>query len=447
MPDARPEFKRLLMLQGPVGPFFWLLARRLRRQGVAVHKVNLNAGDALFFPGPGARSYRGRAEGWPDYLARLIAELDIDAIALFGDCRIQHRQAIAIAIAGQKNIPVFAFEEGYLRPDHVTVELGGVNGHSRIARKSLPPIAVDAGAVVPVGNAFPAMAVWATLHTAAKDAGWAFFPHFQHRWANSVIEALAHLRSGLRKFMRQGRDRRRLEAVKRSGSPYFLLPLQIHNDSQITEHSPFLSVAHLTTTVIRSFAAHAPLDTMLLVKHHPLDRGHCCYHDLIERTAEAAGCPGRVVYFTEGHLPSLLAGATGAVTCNSTVGLSALWHGTPVKTLGRAIYNRAGLTAQCSLDAFWASPPPVDRNNLSAFAAFLKATSQANGSFYTGYRRTGVMDAVIVRMAAQYKYATSTRIFARSRDLPAARIHGLAEARGGKIPLRPVSTGALEGAE
>ena len=42
MPDAAPGFKRLLMLQGPVGPFFWLLARRLRRQGVAVHKVNLN---------------------------------------------------------------------------------------------------------------------------------------------------------------------------------------------------------------------------------------------------------------------------------------------------------------------------------------------------------------------------------------------------------------------
>ncbi len=31
MPDAAPGFRRLLMLQGPVGPFFWLLARRLRR--------------------------------------------------------------------------------------------------------------------------------------------------------------------------------------------------------------------------------------------------------------------------------------------------------------------------------------------------------------------------------------------------------------------------------
>lgn len=445
MPDARPEFKRLLMLQGPAGPFFWLLARRLRRQGVTVHKVNLNAGDALFFPGPGARFYRGRPEGWPDYLAGLIAELDIDAIALFGDCRTQHRQAIAVAV--QKNIPILAFEEGYLRPDHITVELGGVNGHSRIARQGLPPIAVGGGAVVPVGNAFPAMAIWAMLHTAAKDAGWAFFPHFQHRRANSVIEALAHLRSGLRKIMHRDRDRRQLETVKQSGKPYFLLPLQIHNDSQITEHSPFLSVAHLAATVIRSFAAHAPLNTMLLIKHHPLDRGHCCYHDLVERTAEAAGCPGRVIYFTEGHLPSLLAGAAGTVTCNSTVGLSALWHGTPVKTLGRAVYNKAGLTAQCSLDAFWAAAPPVDRNNLSAFAAFLKATSQANGSFYTGYRRTGVMDSVIVRMAAQYKYATSARIIARPRDLPSAPIKALAEAGGGKIPMRLFSTGAVEGAE
>ncbi len=445
MPDAVPGFKRLLMLQGPVGPFFWLLARRLRRQGIAVHKVNLNAGDALFFPGPGARSYRGRPEDWPEYLAGLIEALDIDAVALFGDCRESHRQAIAVA--GQRNIPVFAFEEGYLRPDHVTVELGGVNGHSQLMGHDLPPTAVDAGAVVPVGNCFPALAAWSVLYSVAKDVGWAVFPHFRYHKPNSVTGGLAYVRSGLRKLLRRGRDHRLVEAVMSSGNPYFMLPLQVHNDSQITEHSQFLSVAHLATTVIRSFAMHAPLDAMLLIKHHPLDRGHCCYRDLIERTAGALGCAGRVVYFAEGRLPSLLAGAAGTVTCNSTVGFSSLWHGTPVKAMGRAVYNRPGLTAQCSLEEFWTAPQPVNPVSVSAFAAFLKATCQANGSFYAGYRRTGILDAIVGRMADQYEHAGSMPALARSRD-PRVTM-GLARQEPGSNPgsRRLISTGAGEGAE
>lgn len=443
MPDATPGFSRLLMLQGPVGPFFWLLARRLRRQGIAVHKVNFNAGDALFFPGPAARSYRGRPEGWPDYLADLIAELDIDAIALFGDCRPQHRQAIAIA--GQRNIPVFAFEEGYLRPDYVTVDLGGVNGYSQLTKRALAPVTLDTGATVPVGNSFPALAAWSVLYSLGKDAAWVVFPHFRRHQGNSVKEGLAYLRSGLRKLLGRGRDRRCVEAVMRSGRRYFLLPLQVYFDSQITEHSPFLSVAHMVTTVIRSFAARAPMDAMLLIKHHPIDRGHCCYRDLIERTAGAMGCAGRVVYFSEGHMPSLLDGAAGTVTCNSTVGLSSLWHGTPVKALGRAVYNRPGLTAQCPLDQFWSAPQPVNRDNVFAFTAFLRATCQANGSFYTGYRRTGVLDAVIARMAGQYEQALSRPAVARSRSLQLTSGRTRKETGRSLVPVRLFSPG--EGAE
>lgn len=437
MPDAAPGFKRLLMLQGPVGPFFQRLARRLRRQGVAVHKVNLNAGDMLFFPGPGARSYRGRPEDWPDYLAGLIAELDIDAIALFGDCRPHHRQAIAIAERG--NIPVFVFEEGYLRPDHVTVELGGVNGHSQLTRTAAARIAADPGKAVPVGNSFPAFAGWSVLYSMAKDAGRLVFPSYRHHRANSVTEGLAYLRSGLRKLMRRGRDRRRVDAVLRGGNPYFLLPLQVHFDSQMTAHSSFLSVTHFVTMAIRSFGSHAPPETMLLIKHHPLDRGHCCYRDVIEGAARAAGCAERVIYFADGHLPSLLHGAAGTVTCNSTVGLSSLWHGTPVKALGRAVYNCPGLTAQCSLDEFWALPPPVDRENVSAFIAFLKAACQVNGSFYTAYRRTGVLDNLVSKMTGQYDVALSMPAPLQPRDLPVIERQKRRDNRTGAVPLLQAS--------
>jgi capsular polysaccharide export protein len=433
------------MLQGPVGPFFWLLARRLSRHGVAVHKINLNGGDTLFFPGPNTRFYRGWSEEWPNYLAGLISDLDIDAIALFGDCRSRHRAAIAVA--GQRNIPVFTFEEGYLRPDHITVELGGVNGYSQLMNRALVPMNMGISETVAVGNSFPALAAWSVLYSIAKDAVWVVFPHFHRPQGNSVKEGMAYLRSGLRKLLGRGHDRRRIEAVRRSGKRYFLLPLQIYFDSQITEHSPFLSVAHIVTSVIRSFAGHAPLDAMLLIKHHPLDRGHCSYRDVIERTARNLGCNERVIYFAEGHLPSLLEGAAGTVTCNSTVGLSSLWHGTPVKPLGRAVYNRPGLTAQNPLDEFWSAPGPVNKEKVSAFIDSLKGTCQANGSFYTGYRRTGVFDAVIARMADQYEHAMPATEQAWSYALSVTPSPAPVKTGGDLVPLGLYSSGARKGAE
>lgn len=441
MPDggkktgARPALKRLLMLQGPVGPFFWLLARQLRRQGVEVHKVNMNGGDALFFPGPSVHFWRGHPEDWSDYLAGLIAELNIDAIVLFGDCRHHHREAIAVA--GGRNIPVFVLEEGYLRPDHITVELGGVNGRSPLIELQQLPAVENPCEPIRVGNSFPAFATWAAIYLMAKDAAQFLFRHYRHHRGKCIDEGPAHIRWGLRKLLGQRRDRRRIEAIFQAGKPYFLLPLQVHFDSQITAHSPFLSIEDMVAEVIWSFAAHAPTDALLLIKHHPLDRGHCCYSGTISRTAGAAGCSNRVIYFADGHLPSLLERAVGTVTCNSTVGLSSLWHGTPVKALGQAIYNRPGLTARCSLQEFWKAPPPVDRAEISAFIAFLQATSQANGSFYTGYGRTGVLDTLVDRMARLYQEALSTPASVRRSDLPAMLPHTHAAGGRSSIPLGP----------
>ena len=109
--------------------------------------------------------------------------------------------------------------------------------------------------------------------------------------------------------------------------------------------------------------------------------------------------------------------------------------------------NRPGLTAQCPLDEFWESPQPVNPGSVSAFAAFLKATCQANGSFYAGYRRTGVLDTVIARMADQYEFAISAPALARTRDLP-VRITAARKKSGRDVaPRRLISTGAGEGAE
>lgn len=407
MPEHAIPFRRLLMLQGPVGPFFQVLGRQLRAQGVEVHKINLNAGDALFYPGPNAKAFRGRYRDWPAFLCAVIGDLDIDAITLFGDTRRYHRKAIAVA--REIGVPVLVFEEGYLRPDHLTVEIDGVNRYSRLMKPgfvldgSVAP--GDPGDVVPVGNAFPMLALCSATYSVAKDLGWVFFRHYRHHKPNTFAEAWPWLRAGFVKLISKSRDRRAITALLKNRQPYFFVPLQVSNDSQVTHHSEFRSVDQFIVNVMESFARNAPADHVLLLKHHPLDRGHCNYRTLIAKIGKRLNCAARVIYIHGGHLPTLLRQAVGTVTVNSTVGLSSLFHGTPVVALGSTVYNRPGLTAQVPLDDFWAPPPRVDAKQVRNFIDFLKATCQVNGSFYTGYRRTGVARAAVDKMVIQYAKA------------------------------------------
>ena len=97
--------------------------------------------------GPSVLRNRGDLHAWPEVLERLIGERGVTDIVLFGDCRPLHRAAIGVA--RELHVQVHVFEEGYIRPDWVTLEVGGVNGHSTLpkdpeyyveAARHLPPV-------------------------------------------------------------------------------------------------------------------------------------------------------------------------------------------------------------------------------------------------------------------------------------------------------------------
>jgi capsular polysaccharide export protein len=117
--------KRVLLLQGPVGPFFARLARDLRAVDAEVFKVNFNAGDWFFYRRD-ALNYRGKMDAWPAWFEAQLRRLDIDVVFLFGDCRPVHQAAHRVATA--LGVEVGVFEEGYVRPDYITLERSGVNG-------------------------------------------------------------------------------------------------------------------------------------------------------------------------------------------------------------------------------------------------------------------------------------------------------------------------------
>ena len=369
-----------LLLQGPVGPLFKGLARALAARGDRVRHVMFNGGDVRFAGRRYAIPYRGTPEQWPDFLRRALRAWAIDRVFLFGDCRPLHRVAIAECRAA--GIPVYVFEEGYLRPAWMTMEVGGVNGHSPLPRDpaAYAGIALRTMPVVEVRR-FTMFRRISTcwLYWMALHAGDGRFPGYRHhRGTSPAHETVCWLGSGLRKWTCRWRERdwrRRLD-----GRRFFLVPLQVEGDSQIVHHSRFTDVPSFIRETVASFAAHAPADHLLVVKHHPMDRGYHDYRALLARLAAEHGLGDRIVYLHDQPLPWLLDRAEGVVLINSTVGISAMLHGTPVIALGGAVFALPGLVHAGDLDGFWSAPQPPDRDLFLRFRQHLLDTTQFAGT-------------------------------------------------------------------
>lgn len=380
---APPSARVFLFLQGLPGPFFRRLGAALRGAGAAVHRVNRTGGDWLDWPG--GIAWRGREADWPAWLAGRLAALNVTDIVLFGDNRPWHRAACALA--AERGLTVHVFEEGYLRPDFVTLEVGGVNGHSALPRDLATIRALaDALPEVPplpriLGN-FRRRATESTWHYLATLLLRPAFPFARgHRPTGPVAEAMGWLR----RFARAGAEQRETAAVLAglAGRRYFVLPLQLDSDSQLRIHSPFGGMAPALDRIIASFAAHAPADTWLIVKQHPLDPALIDWRRHTRDRALAAGVADRVAFIPRGDIDAVLASAVGVVTVNSTTGTLALAAGVPVKVLGQAVYDIAGLTSSASLDAFWRDPGQVDAAAYAALRRVLVHRCLIHGGFHS----------------------------------------------------------------
>ena len=160
------------------------------------------------------------------------------------------------------------------------------------------------------------------------------------------------------------------------------MPLQVHDDSQIRHHSRFAGMEDFIEEVMVSFATQAAPDLHLAIKHHPMDRAYVDYRGLIDALSHRLGLDGRVHCLHDQHLPTLLDHALGVVTINSTVGLQALHHGTPVMALGDSVYGIPGLVHAGPLAAFWQDPGLVDQTLYRSFRRHLLEHTQLNASFY-----------------------------------------------------------------
>ena len=375
----------ILFLQGPLGPFFRELAKAFSDVGYTTHKINFNGGDRFYSGADMVSDYTGTVNEWPVFLESYLQGHQIQSVFLLGDCRLYHR--LARPVCERLGVAFMVFEEGYVRPDTITLELNGVNALSQL---DLSPESIHSTGLVTVkapvsiGPTMKPRAIFASLYYWASFFGqWRFRHYVHHRAFNPVREGFCWVRSYARKQLVKRSDKKihRKLCTDFSGK-FVLVPLQVHDDSQKIYHSSYRLVERFIEEVVRSFAQNAAAGQVLCFKHHPMDRGYTHYGRVIGDLAFRFGLEGRVFYCHDNSLPELYRHAFSVVTVNSSVGLSALLHNIPVKTMGKAMYDIEGLTHQGSLDSFWQNPQPVDIDLFARFHSRLYQMTQINGSFF-----------------------------------------------------------------
>ncbi|TWF56561.1 capsule biosynthesis protein [Neorhizobium alkalisoli] len=382
--------RRFLFLQGPASPFMKKLAQVLETQGSSVLKVSLCIGDVVFWWPKKSPLFRGRQKDWAVYLDCYITDHNITDIVMLGDGRAPH--ATAARIGMERGLRVHILEHGYLRPDWLTIEPDGMSAHSRFPQDANQIAALaDQAPPVPAGGLYRSSFLTYALYDLAFHIpnvlfGWLVHPHYkQHGPVHPVIEYSGWVWKALTLRKRRARAEQAINAClatdKGREIPFFLFPLQLPGDYQIIRHAPGGNLFRLVEATIASFAKHAPAETRLLFKVHPIDNGLSRWPERIAETAARHGISDRVFLADGGNTDELIRKSAGVVTVNSTVGLTALIAGRPVIALGAAIYDVPGLTFQDSLADFWRYPITPDPDLLDAFLRALAATTQVRGGF------------------------------------------------------------------
>lgn len=385
---AAPAAHRVfLFLQGPSSSLFYKIAAHLEAAGHTCLRVNLNAGDWLFWRRGGGLNYHGRFSDWPVYIEGLLISRQVTDLILLGEERPYHR--VAVDLAKAHGIAVTVIEMGYLRPDWITVERDGMSSNSRfpndperirsaaasLAALSMEPIykqsflmeaLLDLSYNIPnvfLSLLFPGYRRHALFHPFVEYVGWTM------RLSNS--------RRNLKKANAT------INALIGSGQPFFVYPLQLETDYQLRSHSPYRRQAEAIEEILRSFAEHSSPETALVIKLHPLDNGLIDWQREIESLIGSLGLEGRVHFVDGGDLNVLTRRCRGMVTVNSTAVLPGLRLGVPAKVLGSAIYDVLGMTHQGNLDTFWMAPERPDAVLTASFFKLIAQAIHVRGNFYS----------------------------------------------------------------
>lgn len=384
-PQISGKKHKVLIIQGDWEAGLSRLALDLKDAGHEVEKVLFCAADVIYrLRGIRTHIFRKPIEEFNEWLLDLVQREGYTTFFLYNHYRPYNE--VAWHMAAELNMECYVFELGLIRPNCVTV----------FSRQTTPLVTMAKawdklldGGPTPKQSEIPPELCQVSTPAKLFVFGTYFFlsrltsPLFPNFVDQREMKLWGHFKHGLIhlwRFFERSRDCE-LDPVfagEMSGT-YYAVPLQVHSDTQITQCSDFRSIEQFIKKVVNSFEKHAPSDTKLVFKVHPMDRGYKDYMDLINGLDDRLG-GGRLLYVDRIHLPTLLGHSRGVVNINSSVGISGLVHHVPVITLGKAVYNLVDLTYQGGLDSFWTSAKKPKPQRVRNFLDLLLETSQGRGT-------------------------------------------------------------------
>jgi capsular polysaccharide export protein len=419
---ASPEqkvAKRILLLQGPVGPFFSELQTALSDAGFATRSVVFNAGDKLFAPHQNCAVFTGTKSEWETWLRFEIAQNNPDTIVLFGSSRPAHK--IARGVAAFYGIEVLSLEEGYLRSGYVSCELGGNNQHSPLTAWDAKPVPLRGATADPAPasgaqpSSFATMAFWAATYYLVRDfASKPSDVHLFHRAHERILPMSwrwgIHLLRRLAARVSEFPTRRALHA--RSG--YILIPLQVSSDSQMQAAARGWSTIRLIDAALMALRnTHAgSSDQILVFKLHPLEPGSAAIKRQILRRASDLGVARRCIrVMNSGRMGDLAKYSSGMVVINSTSAFSALHNDIPVLVLGDAVFRHEAIvtlgSSEADIATFFKLRHAKSRRSVDAFFAVIKSQSLIPGDFYVQRGRIVAIAGILGKLQQRQRLSRS----------------------------------------
>lgn len=381
--------KHIVLLQGPVGPFFKRFSQSLSEQSAYVTHVCFNSADDFFSDSKFRVRFRETDCQWGDWLSHLHQERQIELIILFGCERPRHVEAIQFGKT--HNIPVLSLEEGYIRPGYITAEINGNNRQSPLihADLSVDPSQIPASPTPASGHAFNHMAWYGFLYYIIRQLGITLgSPASHHKQRKLIPEAFYWLRNVWRKQSRKHINAKLIDTLFTSlRKQYVIVPMQVRDDGQLIAAGRGWNNERVIEELIPSFAKHAPKDLFLVFKAHPLERGHTDADKRIKRLANQHNVSGRVLYIDDGSIGQITKHSKAMITINSTSALSAIHFNVPLAVLGDAMFRRPELStcinSESDIDKFWNRIPEPNSKTNEAFLLTLKSTSILPGDYYS----------------------------------------------------------------
>lgn len=434
--------RRFLIVTAPFGPFGRMLAEQLTAEGASVARMLFNAGDAAYWRRSGAQPYTGDVRRWPQRLARMVQDQNLTDLIVFGEggpynqgvlsqakklkAAAEDRRAQASGVeaspdrtddpraqvesrraandsAGASAHPlrIWVLENGYFRPDWITVEENGVNASSGLPRDrgAYDPPIPEMLPTRPVGKILPHHVINISLYHAFQPFGRLVFRRYVYPYTQSPwLQFVGHVRRYVQLAFRSKAESD--AQVIRARGPFFLACLQREGDAQLLRYSHYADNTAFLAEVLTSFARHAPAEARLVIKNHPLDPGLVDLARMTHVLAVERGIADRVDFIDGGNLAALCRASSGMVVNNSSAALSALGFTTPVKVLGEAFFDIDGLTDQQPIDGFWTRPARPDEDLFKRFKAHVINRTQVNGNYHEPKALKPTAKALARRFAA-----------------------------------------------